>query len=69
MENLTSPKVVMDLLNRYNFKFSKSLGQNFLIDRNILNKILDGANINKDDYVLEVGPGIGTLTVELAKKA
>ncbi|HHW70924.1 MAG TPA: 16S rRNA (adenine(1518)-N(6)/adenine(1519)-N(6))-dimethyltransferase RsmA, partial [Clostridiales bacterium] len=46
-----------------------SLGQNFLIDRNILNKILDGANINKDDYVLEVGPGIGTLTVELAKKA
>lgn len=69
MENLTSPKVVMDLLKRYNFKFSKSLGQNFLIDRNILNKILDGANINKDDYVLEVGPGIGTLTVELAKKA
>ncbi len=69
LENLTSPTVVVDILKRHGFEFSKSLGQNFLIDRNILNKIMEGANIDSDDYILEVGPGIGSLTVDLAKRA
>ena len=49
LENLTSPTVVVDILKRHGFEFSKSLGQNFLIDRNILNKIMEGANIDSDD--------------------
>ncbi|MDR7869661.1 MAG: 16S rRNA (adenine(1518)-N(6)/adenine(1519)-N(6))-dimethyltransferase RsmA [Tissierellaceae bacterium] len=66
---LYSPKYVREIIDRYGFKFSKSLGQNFLIDGNIVRKIVQGANITKDDYVLEVGPGIGTLTEELALNA
>ena len=71
MENnrLYSPKYVKEIIDRYGFKFSKSLGQNFLIDGNIVRKIVQGANITKEDYVLEVGPGIGTLTEELALNA
>ena len=71
MENkrLYSPKYVKDLLNKYGFKFSKSLGQNFLIDGNIVRKIVREAGITSDDYVLEVGPGMGTLTEELALNA
>lgn len=56
-------------MDRHDFIFTKSLGQNFLIDGNIVRKIVQGANITKDDYVLEVGPGIGTLTEELALSA
>ncbi len=66
---LYSPKYVREIIDRYGFRFSKSLGQNFLIDGNIVRKIVQGANITKDDYVLEVGPGIGTLTEELALNA
>lgn len=71
MENsrLYSPKYVKEIIDRYGFRFSKSLGQNFLIDGNIVRKIVQGANITKEDYVLEVGPGIGTLTEELALNA
>lgn len=71
MENkrLYSPKYIKELLNKYGFKFSKSLGQNFLIDGNIVRKIVKEAGITKDDYVLEVGPGMGTLTEELALNA
>ena len=71
MENkrLYSPKQIQDTLDKHGFKFSKSLGQNFLIDGNIVRKIVREANITKDDYVLEIGPGIGTLTEELALNA
>ena len=71
MENkrLYSPSYVKDLLSRYGFKFSKSLGQNFLIDGNIVRKIVSESNITKDDYVLEIGPGMGTLTEELSLRA
>lgn len=66
---LYSPKYVREIVDRYGFRFSKSLGQNFLIDGNIVRNIVKGANIGKDDYVLEIGPGIGTLTEELAINA
>jgi 16S rRNA (adenine1518-N6/adenine1519-N6)-dimethyltransferase len=67
--DLTSPKTIKELLEKHGAKPSKGLGQNFLIDRNILNKIIDSANIKPSDTILEVGPGMGTLTQELAKKA
>lgn len=66
---LHSPKYIKEILDRFGFKFSKSLGQNFLIDGNIVRNIVKGADISKDDYVLEIGPGIGTLTEELALNA
>lgn len=70
MENkLYSPKVMSDILKKYNFRFSKNLGQNFLIDGNILDKICDGINLDKDNEVIEIGPGIGTLTSALAERA
>ena len=69
MHPLTSPRFLKDLLTRHGFSFSKSLGQNFLIDENILNKIVSGAEISKEDNVLEIGPGAGTLTYALARQA
>lgn len=66
--NLTSPKVLKDLLERHNFSFTKSLGQNFLIDQNIIDKIIREGNI-QDENILEIGSGIGTLTVSIAKLA
>ena len=71
MENkrLYSPSHVKEVLGRHGFKFSKALGQNFLIDGNIVRKIVSESNITKDDYVLEIGPGMGTLTEELALRA
>ncbi len=69
MKNLASPKVVREIIERYGFRFNKKLGQNFLVDQNILNKIVEGAGISDEDQVLEVGPGIGTLTAALARRA
>ncbi|WP_432662264.1 16S rRNA (adenine(1518)-N(6)/adenine(1519)-N(6))-dimethyltransferase RsmA [Wukongibacter baidiensis] len=69
MEKLSSPKKTKEIVNKYGFRFSKSLGQNFLIDENIIYKIIDGAEITKDDTIIEVGPGIGTLTQYLAEEA
>lgn len=69
MDRLISPKVTKETVSNYGFKFSKSLGQNFLIDENILNKIIDGAEVSSEDVVFEIGPGIGTLTQALADKA
>lgn len=66
---LYSPKYIRYIIDKYGFRFSKSLGQNFLIDGNIVRNIVKGANITKEDYVLEIGPGIGTLTEELALNA
>ncbi|MEG2018356.1 MAG: 16S rRNA (adenine(1518)-N(6)/adenine(1519)-N(6))-dimethyltransferase RsmA [Clostridium sp.] len=65
MEKLSTKEVVL----KYNFKFTKSLGQNFLIDDSVLDDIVDGAEITKDDYVIEIGPGVGTLTKELLQRA
>lgn len=69
MQSLTSPKVLKELLERHGFHFSKSLGQNFLIDENILQKIVQGAGITGNDMVLEIGPGVGTMTRALAQTA
>src|SRR3989344_93908 len=67
--DLSSPKEIKNILLQYDARPSKRLGQNFLIDKNVLQKIILTANLNKNDVVLEVGPGIGTLTQELAKNA
>lgn len=59
----------VELVKKYKFRFSKSLGQNFLVDPSVLNDIIQGAEINQEDHVIEIGPGVGTLTKELLKKA
>lgn len=69
MSNLATHKTTKAIVEKYGFNFTKSLGQNFLVDTNVLNKIVDGADINQDDIVFEIGTGIGTLTYELAKRA
>ena len=58
-----------DLVKKYNFKFSKSLGQNFLIDESVLTDIVDGADVNGEDLVIEIGPGVGSLTAQLIGRA
>ncbi|KYH34148.1 ribosomal RNA small subunit methyltransferase A [Clostridium tepidiprofundi DSM 19306] len=58
-----------DIVKKYNFRFTKSLGQNFLTDESVLMDIVESANITKDDFVIEIGPGVGTLTNELLKRA
>jgi len=68
-KKLYSPRVMKDILDRYGFKFSKSLGQNFLIDGNIINKIADTAELDENSGVLEIGPGFGTLTQVLCGRA
>ena len=57
------------IMKKYNIKANKSLGQNFLIDNNVVEKIVDGSNVSKDDLVIEIGPGLGTLTKVLLEKA
>ncbi|MBU5308447.1 16S rRNA (adenine(1518)-N(6)/adenine(1519)-N(6))-dimethyltransferase RsmA [Clostridioides mangenotii] len=69
MERLSSHKETKKIVDKYKFKFSKSLGQNFLIDDNIVESIVNGAHIKDGDYIVEVGPGIGTLTREMGKVA
>ncbi|QUH25095.1 16S rRNA (adenine(1518)-N(6)/adenine(1519)-N(6))-dimethyltransferase RsmA [Serpentinicella alkaliphila] len=69
MEHIYNINRTKEIVKEHGFKFSKSLGQNFLIDGNILNKIVDGAGITENDNVLEVGPGIGSLTQFLAERA
>jgi len=58
-----------ELVKKYNFKFTKSLGQNFLVDDSVLSDIVDGAEVNNEDFVIEIGPGVGTLTAQLLMKA
>ncbi len=58
-----------ELVKKYNFKFSKSLGQNFLVDDSVLNDIVNGAEVDEEDFVIEIGPGVGTLTAQLLMKA
>ena len=69
MEKLSSPKKTIEIIQKYNFDFQKKFGQNFLIDSHVLEKIIDAANITKDDFVLEIGPGIGTMTQYLLEHA
>ena len=63
---LGNPQDTIEILQKYNFNFQKKFGQNFLIDEHVLDKIIRAAEITKDDYVLEIGPGIGTMTQYLA---
>ncbi len=65
---LGDPKYTIEVLQKYNFAFQKRFGQNFLIDTHVLDKIIDSAQITKDDFVLEIGPGIGTMTQYLLKQ-
>lgn len=58
-----------ELVKKYNFKFTKSLGQNFLVDDSVLSDIVTGAEVNDEDFVIEIGPGVGTLTAQLLMKA
>lgn len=69
MASLGNPKKTIEILNKYDFVLQKKYGQNFLIDNHVLDKIIEGADVGKDDYVLEIGPGIGTLTQALCEKA
>lgn len=69
MEKLSNPKKTIEIIQKYQFGFQKKFGQNFLIDDHVLTKIMDGANVTKDDFVLEIGPGIGTMTQYLAERA
>ena len=57
------------LMKKYNISANKSLGQNFLIDEEVLDKIVECSNINKEDLIIEIGPGLGTLTSKLLEKA
>ena len=66
---LGNPKNTIEVLNKYQFMFQKKFGQNFLIDTHVLEKIIQSANITKEDFVLEIGPGIGTMTQYLAEAA
>ncbi len=69
MANLGIPQNTIAVLQKYNFNFQKKFGQNFLIDTNVLDRIISSAEITKDDCVLEIGPGIGTMTQYLAESA
>lgn len=69
MEKLSNPQVTIDIIKKYNFAFQKRFGQNFLIDGHVVEKIVKAADITKDDVVLEIGPGIGTMTQYLAEAA
>lgn len=69
MAYLGNPQNTIAVLQKYNFNFQKKFGQNFLIDTHVLDKIIDAAGITKDDFVLEIGPGIGTMTQYLCENA
>ncbi len=66
---LGNPKKTIEVLQKYEFVFQKKYGQNFLIDTHVLDKIINAAEITEDDFVLEIGPGIGTMTQYLASRA
>lgn len=66
---LYAPSTIKDIKERYGFKLSKNLGQNFLTDKNIIDRIIESAEIGPDDLVIEIGPGIGVITREAAETA
>ena len=69
MAYLGTPSATKEIINKYSFAFQKKFGQNFLIDSNVLESIIRGAEITKEDFVLEIGPGIGTMTQYLCEAA
>ncbi|WP_414052105.1 16S rRNA (adenine(1518)-N(6)/adenine(1519)-N(6))-dimethyltransferase RsmA [Macrococcus animalis] len=69
MNDIATPTRTKELLNKYGFKFKKSLGQNFLVDPNVIRNIIDSAGIDETCGVIEIGPGMGSLTEQLARKA
>lgn len=69
MEKLSNPQVTIETIKKYHFDFQKKFGQNFLIDEHVLNKIIAAAGVTKEDMVLEIGPGFGTMTQYLAEAA
>lgn len=69
MATLGIPQNTIAILQKYHFNFQKKFGQNFLIDTHVLEKIIEAAGITKDDFVLEIGPGIGTMTQYLCENA
>lgn len=69
MATLGNPSNTIEILQKYQFHFQKKFGQNFLIDTHVLEKIMDKAQISKEDCVIEIGPGIGTMTQYLAENA
>lgn len=69
MASLGNPKNTIEILQKYQFTFQKKFGQNFLIDTHVLEKIIEAANVGKEDLVLEIGPGIGTMTQYLCEAA
>ena len=69
MATLGIPQNTIEILQKYNFRFQKKFGQNFLIDTHVLEKIIESAGITRDDFVLEIGPGIGTMTQYLCENA
>ena len=69
MATLGNPQNTIAVLQKYNFNFQKKFGQNFLIDTHVLDKIIAAAHITKEDLVLEIGPGIGTMTQYLCEHA
>ena len=66
---LYAPSTIKEIKDRYGFRLSKSLGQNFLTDKNIIDKIIAATEITDEDLVIEIGPGIGVLTYEAAQRA
>lgn len=68
-KDIATPVRTREILDKYGFSFKKSLGQNFLIDTNILNRIVDHANLTENSAAIEVGPGIGALTEQLARRS
>lgn len=69
MEKLSNPQVTIETIKKYDFAFQKKFGQNFLIDEHVLDKIIAAAGVTKEDMVLEIGPGFGTMTQYLAEAA
>ena len=69
MEKLSNPQRTIEVIKKYEFCFQKKFGQNFLIDENVVEKIVRDAGVTKDDFVLEIGPGIGTMTQILCENA
>ena len=68
-EYIATPSKTIEIINKYNFAFQKKFGQNFLIDTHVLDKIIAAADITKEDTILEIGPGIGSMTQYLCEKA
>ena len=66
---LYAPSTIREIKDKYGFRLSKSLGQNFLTDKNIIDEIIESAQIGPEDLVMEIGPGIGVITMEAAEKA